>query len=226
MTVRSVTKAWAFVLVGGLAVIGASEFLQRPMRAIGRNDLSRAIRVDLAGYDAASMRLARGAARPDDDTEQVRIASRLLEFRREAKIRDAQTAGMLALAAGSLLFVLVAAPVAVRLRMSPTPTGTVEVLADQTVAIDPAAMAAELGRLSPTRRDAIDQLRAAPALACAYCGRRSRWGVLGRVGRRVFVKKAPPGAKDLGIRLGEGWWHRLSPPLACAKCGSLETVHV
>jgi len=96
-------------------------------------------------------------------------------------------------------------------------------MSDETIGILEGSLEAELAKLAPTRRDAA--LRLEPARHhCAYCGKPTRWKVLGRVGRRILVKKPPPGVKDLGLRLGEGWWYRAGAPEPCAKCGSTDVA--
>ncbi|HVO31442.1 MAG TPA: hypothetical protein VMV18_11915 [bacterium] len=221
MTSSSAAALYATFLIAGTAAIVAPEALERPMRGLGRRDLGRAMRVDVDKYEVA---VTRGSLEAGGMEEADRIALHLHAMRREGWIRDAQTGVLLFLTAASALFLVAAAPAAVRLRQATAPRGHVEILEDETRVIPAEAFAAEMSRLAPTRNEAIERLRSGPRLRCGYCGRMSRWDVLGRIGRRLFVKKPPEGAKDMGIHLGEGWWHLTHPPAPCRRCGSKETV--
>ena len=216
-------KVYGAFLLGGGLLFAAPEAVPRNLRGLSRRDVGNAAAVAVAQWDEIERRLSHGKGRPGDDVTQLRTAERLHELRHEQWLRDAQTAVFLLLGVGSLGFLIAALPGAVRIRRGAPGGGLVEVMSDETIGIAEAALDAEIAKLAASRREAIARLEPA-AHRCAYCGRRSRWKVLGRIGRRILVKRPPPGAKDLGLRLGEGWWFRAAAPDACRKCGSTDVV--
>ena len=216
-------KLYGALLLGGGLLFAAPEAAPRNLRGLSRRDVGNAAAVAIAQWDEIARRLSHGKGRPGDDVAQLRAAERLHELRQEQWLRDVQTAVFLLLGVGSAGFLIAAVPGAVRIRRGAPGGGLVEVMSDETIGIAEAALQAELAKLAANRREAIARLEPA-AHRCAYCGRRTRWKVLGRVGRRILVKRPPAGAKDLGLRLGEGWWFRAAAPEACAKCGSTDVV--
>ena len=218
-----IAKVYLAILLGGGFLVAAPEMLPQTSRGMSRSDLGLASRVAVTKWDEIERRLENGKGRTGDDQAQLLAGARIHELKREVLLRDVQTASFLALAIASLMFAIAGAPSAVRLRRSAPGGGLVEVMSDETVAILEGALEVEIAKLAPTRRDAI--LRLEPARhRCAYCGRATRWKILGRIGRRILVKRPPMGAKDLGVRLGEGWWFRAGAPEPCAKCGSKDVA--
>ena len=211
------TKVYVALLVTGATAFLGPEAVPRPNRGFGSADLRRSIRVVADQWEWAERRLRSGHPLADDDETQVLAQERLVELRREAILRDVQSASVLLVSAGSVVFAAFGMRRGIRRRSGPS--GTVEVAADQTVPISPDALGAAMAPLARSRKDAIARLQTGPAMQCASCGRASKWTVLGRVGRRIFVR-----AGETPDLLAEGWWFRGLPPDACAKCGSTDTV--
>ena len=128
------------------------------------------------------------------------------------------------LALASLVFALTTAPrLLFRRRLRPR-AGAVEIEPDETLHVDPADAVHAVGRLHPSRKESIDHLLSQVSLHCASCGWLWRPTVLGRVGRRILVRRMPPGSSATGDVLGEGWWSRPANPPACAKCGGTDLL--
>jgi hypothetical protein len=72
-----------------------------------------------------------------------------------------------------------------------------------------------------TKREAIEWIKADPALKCDYCGSRLRSTVTGdkeAVQLVTFYKKVPEGAKDLRVVLGSYWFTKSATELKCPSC--------
>jgi hypothetical protein len=221
--VSRLATAWAGVSLVCAVGFLAPEAFTRPARGIARSDLDRSIRIDSGRFADIERRLSVTGGSAGDDEQQTLLESRLAEFRSEALIRDLQTASLLLAGIASLIFFAGTLPSAVRLRGSGPGGGIVDVMAAETVNIDEAALAAETKGLRPSRRAAIEAL-VPPLRHCAYCGRATRWKLLGRVRHRTLMKRPPPGAKDLSVKLADGWWFESAPHAPCAKCGSTDSV--
>ena len=217
------SKAYAAFLLAGVLLIAGPEALPRPSRGFARADLARTMRVAISQWDEAARRLAAGNPRTGDDELQLLNAPRLREARQELWIRDGQTLAVLLMAAASVVFAIRSAPGAIRWRRGAPGGGEIEVMADESRTIGDDELPARAKELVASRREAIAKLFP-ERRRCAYCGRTTRWKALGRIGKRTLLKRPPEGAKNLRVKIGEGWWWRAAPHSPCAKCGSIESV--
>jgi hypothetical protein len=215
---------YLLLLLVGIALIAGGELVPRPVRGFKAGDLQRTLNVVEEEIDHVETKIAVGGFKPADGETEIRLFARRRDLEREGLVRDVQTSIVVVLFLASIAFAVVTLPKAVWIRRTGhMPFGNVEVMSDEMLAVEAGSAAAMMAKLSPTRDIAVAALLAAPPLRCRYCGRPSRWAVVGRVGRRIFRKKRPEGAVELELDLGEGWWHRASPPEPCKKCGSVET---
>lgn len=217
------TKAYAAFLLAGVLLVAGPEALPRPSRGFARADLARTMRVAITQWDEAARRLAAGNPRTGDDELQLLSAPRLREARHELWIRDGQTLVVLLMAAVSVLFAIRSAPAAIRLRRGAPGGGEIEVMGDDSLVIGDDELPARAKELVALRREAIAKLLP-KRRRCAYCQRATRWKVLGRIGKRTLLRRPPEGAKNLRVKIGEGWWWRAAPHSPCRKCGSVESV--
>ena len=211
------TKLYVGLLLLGGGAFAGPEAVSRPDRGFGSSDLRRAIRVSVQQYNEAERRLRSGHAKVGDDETQVLARARMTDLRREVIFRDTQTGALSLAAIGSAVFLAFGMRRGLRGRQGPR--GVVEVTAEQTVKLQPEALGAAMSNLSQTRSEAIARLRDGPRVRCRECQRPSKWKVLGRVGRRRFVRTGEGTKQDV---LAEGWWHRGLPPEPCSKCGSTQ----
>ena len=125
--------------------------------------------------------------------------------------------------AASVLYFLLTVRGAMRLwRATPSRAGLIEVMEPQVLLVTDEQGHEHARRLLRTRAAAIHAVYPRVAFRCGYCGTRSRWARLGRIGKRTARKRPPADAKDLGIVLAEGWWFESDAPAPCVKCGSTD----
>ncbi len=214
-------RRYLLAAVALVAATAVGEVLPRPYRGLSLGDLQRALRVADGNRNETRQRLRDGWRPADDGVAIARFERSAAEMRREMVVRDVQTAMVLALGVlcgGWALFR--GLPTAWRRRGERRRSGTVEVAEEETLHLTPEEASTALTALYPARHRAIDALRRTPRVRCIYCDAEIRLETLGRVGRRVLLKRPPPGAADLRIRLGDGWWAIPAPVPPCATCGS------
>lgn len=202
----------------------APEALPRAYRGVAVQDLRRLSRgafLDRAELDER-FAVARGNLAPLEN-ERERIAIRVAELEREGMLRSAQTLLVLHLFAWSVLFFLFNVRRAMRVwRATPSRAGLIEVMETQELAATDEAARKHAQELLASRSAAIRAVYPRVAYRCGYCGTRSRWKTLGRIGKRIVRRQPPRDAKDLGIVLAKGWWYQPEGPVPCVKCGSAD----
>lgn len=207
-------RAYAVFLVVGLTLTLLAEAAPRPYRGFGRYGLGQWEAHQRGQWQDAEKRLQSGKPRVGDDELQVRIDGQISDMDREEHIRDGQTGFLLLAALVSVAFFLLSLRSTIVLRAAGPLAGTVEIVEDEKVEIDPIELRTQMGRIARTRAEAIEALQLQPALRCGHCGRRVKPEVLGRVGRRHLIERGTE------RRLADGWWWGRLPPGTCASCGS------
>lgn len=218
------TRVYALVLVSSLATVVAVEAVPREMGRL--SDATVTKRLDKLEGTLGDLvaRVARGDVAPGDETALAAVRAEVAALRGEARVRDIRTGAFVLLALASLVFALTTAPrVLFRKRAAPR-SGTVEIEPDETVHVDPVDAVHAVGRLHPSRKVAVDHLLSQVSLHCMDCGWLWRPSVLGRIGRRLLVRRMPPGSPVSGDVLGEGWWSRPADPPACERCGGKDLL--
>ncbi len=214
-------KLYFFVLLLAAGTIGGLELYPRGYRGFAARDLERVRDAALDDIADIERRVSEGEATPDEDAANlVDARNRADGVLLEVRMRHLQTAVVLLLVPVSLTFFVRTLPIAWRRRRATLSWGIVERLADDVRAIDDADLLGQLQGLVGTKRHAIREIAAGRAMRCGYCGTRLAFKTIGRIGRRILKKKAPPGARELDLVLGDGWWWQRSVPEVCPTCGA------
>ncbi len=211
------------LLVAGALLV--PEALPRPFRGVSTSDLGRLERGTALDLGAALQVFldARASNVAAVEAERERLVLRLEAVQREGMLRNGQTGLVLLLFAASAFHFLLNVRGAFHVwRATPSRIGIIEVMEPQNLAVTDEQAREHARKLVRTRAAAIHAVYPRVAYRCGYCGKRSRWARLGRIGKRTVRRRPPPDAKDLGIVLTEGWWYEGDAPIACVKCGSTD----
>lgn len=218
------TRVYAFVLVMSLAAVVAVEVVPREMGRLSRFELAKRQHRFEITLDDMTARIGRDEVEAGDEIRLAAVKAELAGLRTESRVRAVSTVAFVLLALSSLAFALLATPRVLFGKRIVSRSGTIEVEPDETITIDASDVAHEVGRLHTSRKAAIDHLLSQVSLHCASCAWLWKPDVLGRIGRRIFIRRMPEGASMRGEALGEGWWSRPVNPPSCPKCGGRDLL--
>ena len=213
------TRVYALVLVLSLVAVAAVEVVPRKQGRLSNAALAKRQYTYQQSLNQRIDRAVGGDVALGDDLKLASVRAEVAALNGEARVREVRTGAFVFLALASVVFALVTAPRVLFRKRAPSRAGTVEVEPDEIIDIDPTDAAYEVGRLHRSRKHALEHLLSQVSLHCASCRWLWRPKVLGRIGRRVLVRRMPPGSPVKGDELGQGWWSRPADPPACAKCG-------
>lgn len=213
------TRVYALVLVLSLAGVAAVEVVPREEGRLSNAALAKRQYKFQQTLNQLTERAARDEDELGDDMRLASVREEVAALNGESRVRSVRTGAFVFLALASVVFALVTAPRVLFRKRVAARAGTVEVEPDETIDIDASDAAYEVGRLHRSRKAALDNLLSQVSLHCASCRWLWRPKLLGRVGRRILVRRMPPGSPVKGDELGEGWWSRPADPPACQKCG-------
>ena len=222
------TRLYALLLVASVGGAVAGEFIPRGHHArLTGKKLDEQFAKHAATLASMKERGAREQMVEGDAEVLIAVEKDVVALERERKIRVAQAGAFAGAALGSVLFFALALPGTLRARGArkrATVSGQVEICADERKTIDEYDLRREELHLYATRELAIANLRSQGRMQCSYCATPVPMPVLGRIGRRVLLKRPPAGAADIGVELGTGWFSMPANPPPCPKCGNTNVV--